>query len=224
MKNTLRLNINRKAQVSSQDLAVRAAYQLPALISQIFIGQLLGDAFAYRTSPTANTRLEWSFGEPYGAYAIWFADLIKPYWNTSVRKLTSQNFRLKTVTLSQFNYFHDLFYVIDPVTGSYVKIVPAVIGDLMTPIVLAHLLISDGSFNVEQNTVFIYTNAFTKEDCWLIAQAITRMGIKTTLRKDRIGKDGNQQYKLAIGPGELTKLRGLVGPHMFEGFRYRLGE
>ena len=139
MKNTIHLNISRKAQVSSQDLVFRTAYQLPTLTSQIFIGQLLGDAFAYRSSPTANTRLEWSFGEPYGAYAIWFADLIKPCWNTGVYKLASQNFRLKTITLSQFNYFHDLFYVIDPATGSYVKTVPAIVGDLMTPIVLAHL-------------------------------------------------------------------------------------
>ncbi len=48
------------------------------------------------------------------------------------------NFRLKTLTHSFFNEYHDMFYVVSPSTGKYTKVVPALINDLMSPIALAH--------------------------------------------------------------------------------------
>jgi hypothetical protein len=64
---TLGRNVRIKA-LSIEALTTRKN-PLPAELIQVSIGQILGDCGAYRSSTTANTRLEWSFGQPYMMYA-----------------------------------------------------------------------------------------------------------------------------------------------------------
>ena len=187
------------------------------------IGQLLSDLFIYRSSPTANLRIEWSFGLPYYNYGLWINSLFSLYINTPLKLIKSGlGYRLKSVCLPQFNYYHEIFYVLTAaVAGNYVKIVPAHIGSMITPIVLAHLLMGDGSYY--DGCVYIWTNAFTKEDCQLVADAISSIGIRTTVRADRYGKDGTKQYKLVIASGSVETLQKMVKPYMHPSLLYRIG-
>lgn len=195
---------------------------LPSFILEVLVGQLLSDGHGYRSSPTGNTRIEWSFGLRYMAYASWLYGLLVDYCGTPVGTLASGQLRLKTLSLSIFNHLHALFYVLTP-SGKWIKVVPATIGTLMTPVVLAHLIMGDGSYDKHNNAVFIFPNGFTHEDCIRLVAAITGIGIPTTVRADRVGKDGNKQYKLAIANKQLPVLRSKVKNYMHESMLYRIG-
>ena len=225
MKTALMLLRNIPVTLTGVQLTARKALVLPTDITQALIGQLLGYAFAYRSSPTSNTRIEWSFGALRGEYAQFLADIFNLYCNTGVivKATGAAGFRLKTVSLALFNPLFDMFYVLDDATGKYTKLVPVMIDQLMTPVVLAHLIMGDGNFLAWEKTVRIYTNAFTYEDCVRLAAAITKMGIKTTVRKDRTGSKGEQQYILAINRPELENLQTMVSPHMHKSMLYRVG-
>lgn len=68
MKNTYPLARNVRKILTPDVMRARQG-NIPFYTRQVLIGQLLGDCSGYRTSPTANTRLEWSFGGPYMNYA-----------------------------------------------------------------------------------------------------------------------------------------------------------
>lgn len=203
--------------------AIRILTSIPNDLRQVLIGQLLSDASLYRSSPTSNTRVEWSFGLNYFSYASWIANLLNQYCGTGLMTLPSGQHRLKTLSLPVFNELYNLFYTINS-TGKAVKVVPTIIDELITPIVLAHLIIGDGSYDRANQTVFIYTNAFTYNDCVRLANSITKMGVNTTVRVDRMSKDGIKQYKLAISKNQLSVLQTIVTPHMHNTIFYRLGK
>ncbi len=201
--------------------AARSAISLPPILSQILIGQLLSDANATRTSVNANVRLTWSFGKKYEEYARYVASLFRSYCNTGIY-FVNTGIRLKTLTAKVFNQYYDMFYVFCEVTGKMVKVVPVNILDLMTPVVLAHLIMGDGNYDAGRNRVPIYTNSYSLVDCQRLADSITRMGIVTKVMRDKKGPYG-QQYILTIGAKQLPLLREMVGPHMHNSMLYRLG-
>jgi hypothetical protein len=198
----------------------------------IAVGQLLSDAFADKSSPTSNTRLTWSFGSNYKQYAEFIANLFNDYCNKGVYPVnvvakkggdSYVNYRLKTASLPIFNALYDMFYVLDSNTNKRVKIVPLNIIDLMSPITLAHLIMGDGGFNKDMNIVRIYTYNFTFDDCNLLADSITNLGVKTQVKYDRLSKSGDKQYILKIDGSQLDTLRNMVLPHMEVSMHYRIG-
>jgi hypothetical protein len=229
MKFTSMLLKNVSKPVSNEIALLRKANILPDLLHQITIGQLLGDAGCYGSSIASNSRIEWSFGKNREAYAMYIADLFSDYTGTGlssrVVKSTSGDskesisYRLKTLSLPVFNYYRHLLYIWNQDLGKYVKVVPSNIEELISPVVLAHLVMGDGSFQPEVNTVRIYTNGFTKFDNQRLADAIqNKYGIYVGVRHDR-----NNQYILAIGAKEILKFQTLVAPHFHQSMLYRIG-
>jgi len=206
--------------------------KLPKELLHAAVGQLLGDAHADKSSPTSNTRLSWSFGTAYKEYAYFISNLFDSYVSKGVYTVNAVakkggdsyvNNRLKTATLPIFNMLHDMFYKLDPVTGKYIKIVPLEINELMSPITLAHLIMTDGGYHKKHNMVRIFTYNFTLNDCNRLAQSITDLGIITKVVYDRKGKDGKDQYVLKIGALQIEALRKMVIPHMEKSMYYRVG-
>lgn len=196
-------------------------------LNSVLIGIMLGDGFLYRSSATANTRFEMSFGNKYKLYAENIELLFKDYISNSLKEVTIKgkdrtyiNYRLKTKTLPVFNQYHDLFY--EEQMGKWgiikkVKIVPANIEKLLDPIVLAYLIQSDGSFSY--NRVRIYTNSFTNAEVELLAKAInTNFSLFTGVTHDR-----NNQWILTIGSRQLNLLREIVSPYFVPSLLYRIG-
>ncbi len=216
MKNIIKTNITNLPRVEL----------LPIELNSILIGIMLSDGALYRSSPSANTRFEMSFGEKYKELAFHIGDLFKDYMSNPVKSLEVKgknkvynNYRLKTKTLEIFNSYHDLFYKLNPDTNKYIKIVPENIIDLMNPIVLAYLIQGDGNFDNSRNRVRIYTNSFSKIEVENLAKSIkTKLNIYTALLLDR--KD---QYILTIGAKNLDLLRNIVTPHFQPSMLYRLG-
>lgn len=115
-----------------------------------------------------------------------------------------------------------MFYVVNPVTGRGVKVVPTNIEELLTPVALAYLIMADGNYDAGRNRVRIYTNSFTYKDVVRLAQAIkANFGVYVGVMEDSPRKN---QYILTIGANELAKLKELVLPHMLPSMKYRIGE
>lgn len=200
-------------------------------LHQVIIGQMLGDGNITRRSPTGNSYFRLGFGRLYETYRKWLARIFGELTNKGLTSReekksdrTYTRYDLVTMTLGIFNYYHDLFYVYNTELGKYIKIVPVNIIELITPVVLAHLLMGDGTYNISNKIVKICTHSFTHKDCLLLARSINQLGLKTTVTKDRVGKDGNNQYYIAIsGKTNLELLRSLVVPYMHKSMLYRLG-
>jgi hypothetical protein len=208
---------------------LRSAKLLPSFLHEVAIGQLLGDASCFGSSPTSHSRMEWSFGKDREDYAKWINSLFTDYIGTplSSRMVSSRadnpaktvSYRLKTLSLPVFNYYRHLFYVWNEGLAKYVKVIPAPIGELLTPVVLAHLVMGDGNYQGDAKTIRVYTNGFTEEELKMFAKAIqAKYSIDVGVRHDRKG-----QYILIIGPSQLIKFQSLVSKHFHSSLLYRIG-
>lgn len=198
---------------------------LPKNINSILIGLMLSDGSLYRSSKTSNCRFEMSFGTKYKLFAESIGNLFKEYMKNPVKEVQVKginkvyiNYRLKTMTLSIFNYYHDIFYIYNTVTNKYIKIVPDNVLNLMDEIVLAYLIMGDGNYDKSRKRVRIYTNSYSKQDVEKLQKAIhVKLGIYVGILHDR--KD---QWILTIGATELPKLQKIVHPYFESSMLYRI--
>jgi LAGLIDADG DNA endonuclease family len=166
---------------------------LPEVLNSILIGIMLGDGGMYRSSPTSNTRLEMSFGEKYKEFAESLGNIFKDYMSNPVKSIQIKgknkiytNYRIKTKSLPIFNQNYEMFYKLDPDNQRFVKMVPENISNLINPIVLAYLIMTDGNFYKSRNRVRIYTNSFRKDEVQMLALAINnKLGIYTGVLHDK---------------------------------------
>lgn len=202
---------------------------LPTLLHQVMVGIMLSDGgIFYASVRSATPRFEFSMGQDRWAFAQHLASLFKEYAVNPLKAIRVQaivngkwitSYRFKTKSLSIFTYYRNMFYKYHESTGRYVKVVPAGIIELLTPVALAYLIMGDGNYDSVRNRVRIYTNSFTKKDVERLAEAINKnFGIYAGVMLDR--KD---QYIITIGAKELDKLRSLVLPHMVPSMKYRVG-
>jgi hypothetical protein len=166
---------------------------LPVELNSILIGIMLGDGGMYRSSITSNARLEMSFGEKYKSFAESLGNIFKDYMSNPVKSIEIKgknknyiNYRLKTVSSPIFNQYYEIFYKLNSESQKYIKIVPTNIVDLVNPIVLAYLIMTDGNFDKSRNRIRIYTNSFKKYEVQNLALAINdKLGIYTGVLHDR---------------------------------------
>jgi hypothetical protein len=155
-KTTLLRYVNsfNKLPVHKQELRNKST--LSNYLKDVLVGLLLSDGHLEKTSPTSGVRLTVSFGSKHSSYLDFLFKLFEPYTNsgaTSISvlnkrtKVTSQVVRFKTVMLPQLVTYHNLFYQEINVneTVKLVKIIPLNIFELISPTVLAHLIMGDGN-------------------------------------------------------------------------------
>nr|YP_010691081.1 LAGLIDADG endonuclease [Phellinus igniarius]WBU93182.1 LAGLIDADG endonuclease [Phellinus igniarius] len=199
---------------------------MPDKLHSVLIGIMLGDGSIYRSSLTSNSRFEMSFGSEYKQFAESVGNLFRIFMNTPVKAIQIKgknkiyiNYRLKTTSLPVFNLYFDMFYKFNTDKGKFVKIVPHNILDLLNPVVLAYLIMTDGNFDKSRNRVRIFTNSYSKEDVERLAIAIKHnLGIYAGVLHDR--KD---QWIITIGVKQLSLLREIVSPHFEPSMLYRIG-
>lgn len=152
------------------------------------------------------------------SYILHLYGLFEPYTDSPVRTIDTYNKKtnthhtqvgFKTASLPLFLVYHKMFYT-DEKSKRYIKIVPSNIEDLMSPIVLAHLIMGDGNLKPKDKIIRIYTNSFSKQDVERLGQAITnKLGIVAKAVHDR-----NGQYMLTISRDQLEAVRSLILPYM----------
>jgi hypothetical protein len=225
---SLKRFINRTLKLSPAVQKYRLMRELPSNLSQVVIGLLLSDGGVERPTQTGGARLSVILGISTLPYLTHLYNLLKPLTDSAIlhlevkAKITGKTYttvRFKTTMLPLFIYYHELFYHTDEKTQRYVKRVPLNIDSLMTPVVLAHLIMGDGNLKKGDNIIRIYTNSFTKPDVERLASAITsKLGIETKAVHDR-----NDQYMLTINRMQLDRVRELIGPHMHPSMYYKIG-
>lgn len=114
-------------------------------------------------------------------------------------------------------YYYELFYKANP-EGKYIKIIPLNIEELISPVVLAHLIMGDGNLKQPDKIIRIYTNSFTQEEVGLLALAITRkLNILTKVVHDR-----NNQYMITISKSQLPLVQEVIKSHMHPSMYYKI--
>jgi hypothetical protein len=89
---------------------------------------------------------------------------------------------------------------------------------IISPLVLAHLIMGNGNLKSPDNIIRIYTNSFSKKKVEKLAEVITKkLGIITNIIYDR-----NNQYILTISKNQLNIVRSLLLPYMHVSMLYKL--
>jgi len=210
----------------------RSKSKLSMYLNDVLIGLILSDGYLERSSPTSAVRLTISFGAKHSGYLLHLYDLFEPYTNSApvsinvYNKKTKTNnevLRFKTVSLPQLLYYHKLFYMLkyneSTKCTKLIKIVPVNIEEIMSPIVLAHLIMGDGNIQLPDKIIRIYTNSFSKEEVERLALAITKkLNIVAKVSHDR-----NNQYMITISKNQLELVRSLLKAYMHPSMYYKLG-
>lgn len=127
---------------------------LPPYLHQVIIGLLLSDGSLERPTRTGGARLSVILGINSLPYLLHLYNLFEPYIDSGFsisevyNKKTSKyydNTRLQTGMMPILIYYHDMFYNYDENAQRYIKRVPKNIDSLMTPVVLANLIMGDGN-------------------------------------------------------------------------------
>jgi hypothetical protein len=220
--------INKTMNLEPYRAYYRFMSHLPPYLDQVLIGILLSDASIERPSKTGLARLSVILGEHSLPYLLHLCALFEPFIDTSfsfqdvTNKTITKKYstvRFKTVMAPIFVYYHKMFYIWDENSQRYVKIIPKNIDSLITPVVLAHLIMGDGNLKKGESIIRIYTNSFTRLEVEMLASTITsRLGIETKAVHDR-----NGQYMLSIKKSQIEKVRLLLSPYMHPSMAYKLG-
>ena len=123
---------------------------------------------------------------------------------------------MKTKSLPLFTEFHNLFYL------NGVKLIPKNIGDLLTPLGLAHWICQDGSYHKVSKGVVLCTDSFTKEDVQLLISVLqNKFNLICTIQKAP-GKNIHR-FRIYISAKSLPVLRSLVQSYFDPSMLYKLG-
>lgn len=123
---------------------------------------------------------------------------------------------LRTKSLPLITEYYNLFYL------DGVKVIPNNIGDLLTPLGLAHWIMQDGSFHKVSKGVALCTDSFTKDEVELLRSVLQeKFNLNCTIQKAP-GKTLNR-FRIYISAKSLPILRKLVQSNFQPSMLYKLG-
>lgn len=100
------------------------------------------------------------------------------------------------------------------------KIVPANIGELLTPIGLAYWLSDDGHFQKAGGGLYLCTDSFILAEVELLVSVLKSIF-------DLAGKihktSGKGKYRIYLGVSQMKTLRTLVLPYLHASMQHKLG-
>jgi hypothetical protein len=195
---------------------------------QIMHGLLLGDGHIYKKNNNNNPSFTQTFGQHSELFAKYvyenFKEFCTPkgFYSYKVQSgLNSpfyQRFIVRTRSLIVFQEFYDMYYITNNL-GKNIKKLPLDIENLLTPIILANFVMSDGNYHKTKHIIRLCTNNFTKEEVQSLSTAILKKyNIKNSLEHVR-----KEQYIIRIRKTEVYKLQDIVKPHIIPSMLYRIG-
>lgn len=187
----------------------------------VIIGVLLSDGWlTLSTEKSLNARLGLKQSLAQSSYVLFVFNLLSHYC-ASAPSLTSSTRAGKllygvqffTRSLPCFTELYSLFYC------QKTKVIPVNIYDLLTPIVLAHLIMGDGKSRT--SGLVLCTNSFTVKDVVrLMNVLIIRYRIECLLR---LKKQNNKvEYLIYIRQASMPILRSIVTPYLHPSMYYKL--
>lgn len=208
----------------------------------VLVGTVLGDASITRRGESSNCSLTQSFSGKFAPYSLLIRDTFlgflppRGYYSYVVYSVPMSlvtpetksyiKHTVRTRALSVFTPYHNLFYTINPNWsgsggGRYIKIIPADIALFLTALALAHLIMSDGSFNKIGGTITISVNDFTKVEVDLLATAIKdNSGIDCWSQRVRTDKEW---FSIYIPKSSLPVVQAVVKDYFIPSMLYKIG-
>ena len=186
---------------------------------EILVGLILGDGHleTQNEGKTFRLKVEHSINQKY--YVEWlyqkFNNLVLTVPQVKVQKIKERKYEkywFSTISAGTFRFYGRQFYP----NGK--KIVPKMIKKLVTPLSLAIWFMDDGSIKSKHHKArIINTQAFSGKDLTRLQEMLNeKFGIKTTLRKQ---KEGKQIY---IGSPYVEKFIALIKPNVIPSMEYKI--
>ena len=158
-------------------------------IISVLVGCLLGDVHAYK-SETGGTIFRFKQSILHKDYLFFLYEFLshrgyssnngpKQYQtilvNANGRKNTYYGYEFNTFTFKSLDWLYDFFYV------NKIKIITPELAHYTKPLVLAFIIMDDGSWVATSKSIRIATNCFTAEEVDLLRNILeSKFGIQTT--------------------------------------------
>jgi hypothetical protein len=185
---------------------------LTQLQRSVIIGSLLGDGHLRAFSGRRNALLEVNHSYKQKDYVEWKYNILK---NVSASPPKPRNgngqriaYRFHSKQLPELTEFYSLFY-----RGGK-KVVPQSVE--LDPISLAVWYMDDGSY-CRNSDVYLNTQQFERENQKRLVRALKKLGLDTTLNKDKI------YFRLRFLKSSLPRLKELLKDLVIPSMRYKLG-
>lgn len=199
--------------------AHKKTLSLNKLQREILIGLILGDGHLETQNKGKTYRLKVEQSVNKAKYVNWLYKnfdnfvLNKPKIKQKIRNgVATKNILFATLSHGSFRFYAQQFYV----NGK--KVVPKIIGKLLTPLSMAVWFMDDGSIKSKfHKAKIINTQCFTKKEVLLLMKILKdKFKINTKLREQ---KDG---YQIYIFSESVDSFKKLIGKYMIDSMRYKL--
>ena len=213
----------------------KAIVPLDQSVLHPLIGNLLGDGSLIFTKkdlegkpkPNSNAHFAMTLKNKDYVYHLWgkiyssicTSTIPNPWPNPKTGKPTTQ-YHFSTRSLVSLSLLHSQWYKWSDSKSGFIKIVPLNIGDLLTPIGLAHWIMDDGYKH--GRGIVICTESFTLFEVELLKSVLEKnFGLQITIniRKTSTSKIG---YRIYINASSYDKLVTLVKPYFIPEMYYKL--
>ena len=185
---------------------------------EMLVGILLGDACLETQNAGRTYRLKVEQGAAHAEYVQHLYQVFREWVLSPPRSKQGQtrgvittNLAFQTVSHEEYRRFGELFY------RDRRKVVPELIGDLLTQRGLAYWFMDDGSMkSSESKGVLFNTHAFQPDE---ISRLIAVLGKFGLVAKERRQSDGVQVY---VSGRSYERFVELVNPYVIEAMRYKV--
>ena len=191
--------------------------EIPDFQQSVITGLMLSDGwltFGSKTSKSA--RLGFKQSLSHSAYFLFVFSILSPYCNSMPNLISSNRKETKTYALQIltrslpcFTKLYSLYY------PNGVKIVPADIYNLLTPIALAHWIMGDGSKRAK-GLVLCTDNFSLQEVVLLVNILILKFDINPTIQKEK------NYFRIYINEKSLMKIKPFIKPYFVDHFLYKI--
>ncbi len=185
---------------------------LTKLQRSIVIGTILGDGYLRIISGRKNALLEINHSITQREYVDWKYTMLKSIAGSPPKERISgvnrRAYRFYSKQLPEFTELFNQFYK----NGK--KIIPQNI--VLNPMSIAVWFMDDGSY-CRESDVYLNTQQFSLKDQKMLSNVLTRIGLKTTLNKDK------QYYRLRFLKESIPKLKTMIGEFIIPSMRYKFG-
>lgn len=199
--------------------ARKKTLSLNKLQREILVGLMLGDGHLETQNNGRTYRLKVEQSANKSEYVNWlyknFQDFVlnKPKIKQKIRnKIATKNIWFTTLSHGSFRFYAQQFYF----NGK--KVVPKMIGKLLTPLGIAVWFMDDGSIKSKfHRAKILNTQCFTKKEVLLLMKVLKdKFKVNTKLREQ---KDGYQIYILSES---MVKFKKLIDGYIIDDMRYKL--
>lgn len=185
----------------------------------ILVGLMLGDGHLETQNNGRTFRLKVEQSTKRVEYVQWLYENFKNFVQTMPQQkeklrndVVTKNVWFSTLSHGSFRFYAQQFYV------SGKKVVPKMIGKLLTPLAIAVWFMDDGSAKSKKHRAKIFnTQCFSKQEVLLLIRILKdKFKINAKLREQ---KDGYQIYVLSESVDDFQKL---IGKYVLDSMRYKL--